>query len=99
MFSLGMCTSSGGGSELHLPSLNVNPSAIPRKQPPQCSSKDHSNAVKDEVMKLKRVGAIKEVLYLEWLANTVIVKKKNEKWLVCVDFTDLNKACLKDITL
>ena len=47
-------------------------------------------------MKLKRVGAIKEVFYPEWLANTVMVKKKNGKWRVCIDFTDLNKACLKD---
>ena len=46
--------------------------------------------------KLKQAGAIKEVFYLEWLANTVVVKKKNRKWLVCVDFTNLNKACPKD---
>ena len=37
-----------------------------------------------------------EVKYLEWLANPVVVKKKNGKWIVCVDFTDLNKACPKD---
>ena len=36
------------------------------------------------------------MLYLEWLANTVVVKKKNEKWRVCMDFTDLNKAYPKD---
>ena len=76
--------------------LNVNPSITPRKQPPRRSSKDHYEAVKDEVTKLKQVGAIKEVFYLEWLANTVVVKKKNGKWRVCVDFTDLNKACPKD---
>ena len=76
--------------------LNVNPSITPRKQPPRCSSKDHSEAVKDEVTKLKQAGAIKEVFYPEWLANTVVVKKKNGKWRVCVDFTDLNKACPKD---
>ena len=29
------------------------------------------------MIKLKQVGAIKEVFYLEWLANTVVVKKKN----------------------
>lgn len=46
--------------------------------------------------KLKRAGAIKEVFYPEWLANTVVVKKKSGKWRVCVDFTDLNKACPKD---
>ena len=26
----------------------------------------------------------------------VMVKKANEKWRMCVDFTDLNQACLKD---
>ena len=36
------------------------------------------------------------MFYPEWLANIVVVKKKNRKWRVCVDFTDLNKACLKD---
>ena len=46
--------------------------------------------------KLKCVGAIKEVFYPEWLANTVVVKKKSGKWRICVDFTDLNKACPKD---
>ena len=25
-----------------------------------------------------------------------MVKKANGKWKMCVDFTDLNKACLKD---
>jgi len=76
--------------------LNVNPSAIFKKQPPRCSSREHSDAVKREVLKLKQVRAIKEVFYPEWLANTVIVKKKTGKWRVCVDFTDLNRTCLKD---
>jgi len=48
------------------------------------------------VNKFKRAGAIKEVFYPEWLANTVVVKKKNGKWRECVDFTDLNKVCPKD---
>ena len=76
--------------------LNVNPYVTPKKQLPRRSSKEHSDAVKDEVTKLKQVEAIKEVFYLEWLANTVMVKKKIGKWRVCVNFTDLNKACPKD---
>ena len=76
--------------------LNVNPSATPKKQSPQRPSKEHVDAIKDEVKKLKQVGAIKEVFYPEWLANTVVVKKKSGKWRVCVDFTDLNKECPKD---
>ena len=76
--------------------LNVNPSITPKKQPSRRSFKEHSDAVKDKVAKLKQAGAIKEVFYLKWLANTVVVKKKTRKWCVCVDFTDLNKACPKD---
>ena len=53
-------------------------------------------AMKQEVGKLKRSGAIREVFFPKWLANTVVVKKKNGKWRVCVDFTDLNRACPKD---
>ena len=76
--------------------LNVNSSITPKKQPPRRSSKEHSDVVKDAVAKLKQVGAIKEFFYPEWLANTIVVKKKIGKWRVCVDFIDLNKACPKD---
>ena len=85
-----------GGSEFHLPPFNVNPSVTPKKQPSRRSSKEYSDAVKDEVTRLKQAGTIKEVFYLEWLFNTVVVKKKSGKWRVCVDFTDLNKAYPKD---
>jgi len=76
--------------------LNVNPFVVPKKQSPRHSSKEHSDAVKQEVLKLKRAWAIKEVFCPEWLANTLVVKKKSKKWRVCVDFIDLNKACPKD---
>ena len=76
--------------------LNVNPLIAPKKQPPQCPSREHVEAVREEVTRRKQAGDIKEVFYPEWLANTVVVKKKNGKWRVCVDFTDLNKACPKD---
>ena len=55
---------------------SINPSAIPKKQPPQCLSRNHSDIVKGEVLKLKQAGAIKEVFYPEWLTNIVVVKKK-----------------------
>ena len=76
--------------------LNVNPSVILKRQPLRRPSKEHAEAVRSEVAKLKQAGAIKEVFYPQWLANTVVVKKKTGKWRVCVDFTDLNKACPKD---
>ena len=42
------------------------------------------------------VNFIWEVYYPGWLANVVMVKKANGKWRMCVNFTDLNKACPKD---
>ena len=57
---------------------------------------DRSKAVVEEVERLLSAGSIAEVRYPEWLANPVVVKKKNGKWRMCVDFTDLNKACPKD---
>ena len=76
--------------------LNVNPSITSRKQPPRRPSKEYAEAVKNKVTKLKQAGPIKEVFYPQWLANTVVMKKKIGKWRVCMDFTDLNKACPKD---
>ena len=60
--------------------LNVNPLIVPKKQPPQRPSKEHAKAVREEVTRLKQAGAIKEVFYPEWLANTVVVKKKSGNW-------------------
>ena len=76
--------------------LNVNPFITPKRQPPRRPSREHVEAVKSEVTKLKQAGAIKKVFYPQWLANTVVVKKKTGKWRMCVDFTDLNRACPKD---
>jgi len=39
--------------------LNVNPSVVPKRQPPRRPSKEHAEAVRSEVAKLKQVGAIK----------------------------------------
>ena len=55
-----------------------------------------NKVIAEEVEKLLKVGFIREVFYPEWLANVVIIKKNNSKWRMCVDFIDLNKACLKD---
>ena len=49
-----------------------------------------------EVKKLKEARAIKEVFFPEWLANIMVLKKKNGKWRVCVDFINLNRVFLKD---
>lgn len=52
--------------------------------------------MKDEIEKLLKARFIHEVEYPTWLANVVMVKTANRKWWMCVDYTDLNKACPKD---
>nr|GEX76467.1 reverse transcriptase domain-containing protein [Tanacetum cinerariifolium] len=39
---------------------------------------------------------MKEVHYHDWLSNPVMVKKHDDSWIMCVDFKDLNKGCLKE---
>ena len=60
--------------------LKVNLLITLRKQPPRRPSKEHAEAMQEEVTRLKQAGAIKEVFYPEWLANTVVIKKKSGKW-------------------
>lgn len=57
---------------------------------------ERNQVVNVEVRCLLDVGLIRTVQYPEWLASMVIVKQKYGKWWKCVDFTNLNKACLKD---
>ena len=59
--------------------LNINPLIAPKKQTPRRPSREHAEAIRKEVTRLKQAGAIKEVFYPEWLANTVMVKKKSGK--------------------
>ena len=49
-------------------------------------------AAKAEVQRLLDANVIREVKYSQWLANVVLVQKKNGKMRMCVDFIDLNKA-------
>ena len=76
--------------------LNVYPSSKPVWQKKRVFAPERDNAIKEEVQKLTVVKFIQEVYYPDWLANVVMVKKANSKWRMCVDFTDLNKACPKD---
>ena len=76
--------------------LNVSPSFKPIKQKRRSFPPERQKAINEEVGKLLQERAIREVEYPEWLANVVFVKKANEKWRLCIDFTDVNRACPKD---
>ncbi|RLN30671.1 prpol [Panicum miliaceum] len=76
--------------------LKVDSKHKPIKQRLRTMSEESNKAAQAEVQKLLDVGVIREVQFSEWLANVVMVKKKNGKWRICIDFTNLNKACPKD---
>ena len=76
--------------------LNVHLSSKPVRQEKRVFASERDNAIKEEVQKLTIAYFIREVYYPDWLANVVMVKKTNGKWRMCMDFTDLNKACPKD---
>ncbi|KAL0404425.1 UNVERIFIED_CONTAM: Retrovirus-related Pol polyprotein from transposon [Sesamum radiatum] len=57
---------------------------------------ERSQAIKEGVEKLFKAKYVRPMQYPEWLANMVLVLKSNEKWRLCINFMDLNKACPKD---
>ena len=74
-------------------SLNVDGKAKPIKQKLRRFARNKKEAIRVEVTQLLAARFIKEVYHPEWLANPVLVRKKNNKWRMCVDYTDLNKHC------
>ncbi|KAJ9536182.1 hypothetical protein OSB04_un000642 [Centaurea solstitialis] len=69
--------------------LNVDPTFKPIKQKRRKFAPERNKVINDEVDNLLKIGKIREVKYPAWLANVVVVQKKNGKWRVCMDFTDL----------
>ena len=57
---------------------------------------DRHQVIQVEVDNRLKTRFIREIKYLEWLANVAVVSKKGKKWRVCVDDTYLNEACHKD---
>ncbi|XP_021827212.1 uncharacterized protein LOC110767855 [Prunus avium] len=76
--------------------LSIDPHHKPVKQKRRSYDTTRYEAMRDEVDKLEKNGFIREVNYPKWLSNVVMVRKTEGKWRMCVDFTDLNKACPKD---
>jgi hypothetical protein len=75
----------------------VYPQARPIRQKLRRFTPDKREAIRAELARLVAAGFIREVLHPEWLANPVLVLKKNKVyWRMCVDYTDLNKHYLKD---
>jgi hypothetical protein len=76
-------------------SLDILPHARAVQQRLRRFDEERRRAIGAELRKLLEAGFIKEVFHPTWLANLVLVKKKNGKWRMCIDYTSLNKACPK----
>ncbi|XP_074299333.1 uncharacterized protein LOC141630405 [Silene latifolia] len=76
--------------------LNIDTSFKPVQQKRRKFAPERNAIINEEVDKLLDMRMIREIMYPEWLANVVVVQKKNGKWRVCIDYTNLNKACPKD---
>ena len=64
--------------------LNVLPSFPLIRQKKCVFALERDQAIVEEVRKLHDARFIREVYYLDWLANVVMVKKANRKWRMCV---------------
>jgi hypothetical protein len=76
-------------------SLDILPHSHAVQQRLRRFDEERRRTIGVELQKLLEAGFIKEVFHPTWLANLVLVKKKNGKWRMCVDYTSLNKACPK----
>jgi hypothetical protein len=76
--------------------LKIHPDARLVQQKPRKQSIEQQNFIHEEVRKLLQAGFIEEVHHPMWLANPVVVPKANGKLRMCIDYTNLNKACPKD---
>ena len=77
--------------------IDINEGSKPVKQRLRRFSPDKKATIKKEITKLMATRFIREILHPDWLANLVLVQKKNtDEWRMCVDYTDLNKHCPKD---
>ena len=76
--------------------LNVFPTTRPVRQKIRRFHPDRQKIIRIEIDKLLEAGFIKEIDYPDWLTNVVVVPKKEGKWRVCIDYTNLNNACPKD---
>ncbi|XP_072087005.1 uncharacterized protein [Arachis hypogaea] len=76
--------------------LAVKAEVKPVAQRRRKMSQERAEEVSRQTASLLKAGFIRELDYSTWLSNVVLVKKHNEKWRMCVDYSDLNKACPKD---
>ncbi|XP_072054813.1 uncharacterized protein [Arachis hypogaea] len=86
------------GIDPHLMShhLAIKPKARPVAQRRRRMSQKRAEEVARQTASLLEAAFIRELDYSTWLSNIVLVKKHNGRWRMCINYSDLNKACPKD---
>ena len=74
--------------ELAEHTLNIDPKFKHVRQFLWRFNEERRKAIGEEVARLLAAGFIVEVFHPEWLANPVLVLKKNGTWRMCVDYTE-----------
>ena len=86
----------GLNESLAMHKLSVHREAKPKIQKRRNFAPDRHKAIDAEIDKMLDADLIREVTYPQWAENVVLFKKPNNKWRVCIDYTDLNVAWPKD---
>ena len=76
--------------------LRVDLKFKPVKEHLRRSAVQKRKAIGEEVARLLAAEFIREIYHSEWLANVLMVPKKDKSLCMCIDFNDINRACLKD---
>ena len=74
----------------------VDSKVKPVKEHLRWSAVHKRKAIGEEVARLLAVEFIREIYHSEWLANVVMVPKKDDSLPMCIDFKHINRACPKD---
>ena len=76
--------------------LRVDSKVKPVKEHLRRSAVQKRKAIGEEVARLLAAEFIREIYHSEWLANVVMVPKKDKSLCMCIDFKHINRACPKD---
>nr|GEW93237.1 hypothetical protein [Tanacetum cinerariifolium] len=77
-------------------SLNANPSVTPVSPKRRVFYFEKSQVITKEAVEWLKAGIVRPVKYPTWISNPVLVKKVDGRWQMCIDFKNINVACLKD---
>ncbi|GKE05933.1 hypothetical protein Tco_1397951, partial [Tanacetum coccineum] len=76
--------------------INVFNHAEPLKQKKRSLAPERNEAIHSQIEELTEAGILREVKYQTWVSNPMVVRKDNGKWKLRVDFTNINKACIRE---